>query len=349
MSLYQPSFFDESERLAALSKLRDPLEALSRYIDFEQFRGQLDGAFDREKEGVGRRPYDTVLMFKILILQRLYHLSDEQVEFQITDRLSFTRFLGLKLGSRIPDFSTVWRFREALTEAGVVKGLFAQFTRHLEQKGVIGKTGMIVDASFVEVPRQRNSREENKKIKQGTIPEDWKDHPDKLSHKDVNARWTKKNNQTFYGYKDHVRTDASTVLITDYVVTDAAVHDSQVLDQLISKKDKGKSLWADSAYKSAETDQLLKDWKIENKIHEKGARSRPLTREQKRHNRQKSRIRCLVEHIFGHMETSMRGPELAYIGLERIASGVGLANLTYNMCRFTQLIRLGHVQAVTVA
>jgi len=347
MSIYQPSFFDESERLAALSKLRDPLEELSRYIDFERFRGQLDEVFDREEKAAsGRRPYDTVLMFKILILQRLYSLSDEQAEFQITDRLSFTRFLGLKLGSKIPDFSTVWRFREALTKAEVVKSLFDSFTRHLEEKGVIGKSGMIVDASFVEVPRQRNSREENKKIKAGTVPADWKNDPDKLSHKDVDARWTKKNNETFYGYKDHVRTDADTVLITDYVVTDAAVHDSQVLDQLVGKDDKGRTLWADSAYKSAATDLLLKGWKVDNQIHEKAARNRPLTKEQKAHNRQKSKIRCLVEHIFGHIETSMRGPELAYIGLKRITSGVGLANLAYNMCRFTQLIRLGRVPAI---
>lgn len=350
MSIYQPSFFDESERLAALSKLRDPLEQLARYIDFEQFRKQLDEVFDREeKQATGRRPYDTVLMFKILILQRLYNLSDEQAEFQITDRLSFTRFLGLKLGSKIPDFSTVWRFREALSGAGAVKGLFDCFTRQLEQNGVIGKNGMIVDASFVEVPRQRNSREENKLIKEGTVPPKWKDDPDKLSHKDVDARWTKKNNETFYGYKDHVRTDAGTVLITDYVVTDAAVHDSQVLDQLVGKDDRGKTLWADSAYKSAKTDLMLKGWKIDNQIHEKAARSRPLTKEQKAHNRQKSKIRCLVEHVFGHIETSMQGPELAYIGLKRITSAVGLANLAYNMCRFTQLIRLGRVAAAVPA
>jgi len=346
MSIYQPSFFDESERLAALSKLKDPLEQLTRYIDFDQFRTQLEEVFERaEKPATGRRPYDTVLMFKILILQRLYNLSDEQTEFQITDRLSFTRFLGLKLGSKIPDFSTVWRFREALSKAGAVKGLFDRFTRHLEERGVIGKNGAIVDASFVEVPRQRNSRDENKQIKEGTVPPDWKDHPDKLSHKDVEARWTKKNHETFYGYKDHIRTDAATVLITDYVVTDAAVHDSQVLTQLIGKEDKGKKLWADSAYKSEQTDRLLEAWKVDNQIHEKAARNRPLTKEQKAHNRQKSKIRCLVEHVFGHIETSMRGPELAYIGLKRISSGVGLANLTYNMCRFTQLIRLGRVAA----
>lgn len=345
MSIYQPSFFDESERLAALSKLRDPLEQLARYINFEQFRSALEAVFDREEKQTGRRPYDVILMFKILILQRLYNLSDEQVEFQVTDRLSFTRFLGLKLGSRIPDFSTVWRFREALTNAEAVKGLFDQFTRQLEAKGVIGKNGMIVDASFVEVPRQRNSRGENQQIKEGKLPEAWRDDPDKLSHKDVDARWTKKNNQSFYGYKDHVRTDAQTVLITDYVVTDAAVHDSQVLTDLIGAEDRGRTLWADSAYKSAKTDRLLKKWKIDNQIHEKAARNRPLTREQKAHNRQKSKIRCLVEHIFGHIETSMQGPELAYIGLKRIASGVGLANLTYNMSRFVQLVRLGRIPA----
>ncbi len=350
MSTYQPGFFDESERLAALSKLHDPLEQLSRYIDFEQFRAQLDEGFSREeKQATGRRPYGTVLMLKILILQRLYHLSDEQVEFQITDRLSFTRFLELKLGSKIPDFFTGWRFREALSGAGVVKDLFNRFTRHLEEKGVIGKTGMIVDASFVEVPRQRNSREENKKIKEGTVPPAWKDDPDKLAHKDVDARWTKKNHETFYGYKDHVRTDADTVLITDYVVTDAAVHDSQVLDQLVGEKDRGRKLWADSAYKSVATDRQLQEWKIDNQIHEKGARNRPLTKAQKAHNRQKSRIRCLVEHVFGHMATSMRGPELAYIGLKRITSGVGLANLAYHMCRFTQLIRLGRVEVAATA
>ncbi len=350
MSIYQPSFFDESERLAALSKLQDPLEQLTRYIDFEQFRAPLDEVFDREnKPATGRRPFDTVLMFKILILQRLYHLSDEQAEFQITDRLSFTRFLNLKLGSKIPDFSTVWRFREALNEAGAVKGLFDGFTRHLAEKGVIEKSGMIVDASFVEVPCQRNSREENKKIKEGTVPPAWKDEPNKLAHKDVDARWTKKNNVSFYGYKDHIRTDAATVLITDYVVTDAAVHDSQVLTQLVGKNDGGKTLWADSAYKSAQTDQKLRDWKINNQIHEKAARSRPLTKEQKNHNRQKSKIRCLVEHVFGHIQTSMQGPELAYIGLKRISSGVGLANLAYNMCRFTQLIRLGRIPAAAMA
>src|ERR1035437_4636434 len=347
MSIYQPSFFDESERLTALSQLRDPLEELSRYIDFELFRPELAAVFARSAEPVaGRKPYDVVLMFKILILQRLVNLSDEQTEYQITDRLSFTRFLGLRLGSKIPDFTTVWRFREALTTAEVVKRLFDQFTAQLARQGVLTKAGVIVDASIVEVPRQRNTREENAEIKAGQTPAAWTEQPRKLAQKDVDARWTKKGGETFYGYKDHVRTDAGTVLITDYVVTPATVHDSQALPELVGPQDRGQSLWADSAYKRAATDAQLKRWGVDTQTHEKGPRGADLSAAQKAHNRQKSKIRCLVEQIFGYIENSMHGPELEYIGLARISTGIGLANLTYNLCRYVQLIRLGRVAAI---
>ena len=346
MDIYQPSFFDESERLAALSRLNDPLEALEKYVDFELFRPVLTSVFKREQGVRGAKPYDPVMMFKILILQRLYKLSDQQVEFQVTDRMSFTRFLGLRIGEAIPDYSTVWRFREALTEAGVVKQLFEEFGAHLAQRGVLSQEGMIVDASFVEVPRQRNTRDENALIKEGKVPEEWAGQPAKQAQKDVDARWTKKNEQTYFGYKDHVRTDAGSGVIVDYTVTDAAVHDSQVLWDLVGARDRGQKLWADSAYKSAQTDERLASLGIESHIHEKGTSVRALDDTQRRHNREKSKIRCLIEHVFGFMENSMNGPELEYIGIERITTGIGLANLTYNLCRFVQLIRLGRVPAI---
>ena len=350
MSIYQPSFFDEAERLAALSELNDPLVALKQHIDFELFRARLTAVFEKPKaSAAGRKAYDVVLMFKILILQRLYNLSDQQVEFQITDRYSFCRFLDLQISSAIPDFSTVWRFREALTEAGVVKELFALFTQTLAQKGLITKTGTIIDASFVEVPRQRNSREENALVKQGVVPSAWQENPHKLSQKDCDARWTKKNDVSFFGYKNHVKADATSVLITDYQVTDASVHDSQPLPDLIGPQNKDENLFADSAYKSAQTDEKLADWQIANWIHEKAARNRPLSEAQKGLNRLKSKIRCCIEHIFGFVENSMNGPELEYIGRARIETGIGLCNLTYNLQRYVQLIRLGRVAAIQAA
>jgi transposase, IS5 family len=344
MSSYQPSFFDEADRFEALNRLKDPLVELKRYIDFEFFRPQLCAVFARAKlSAAGRKPYDVVLMFKILILQRLYKLSDEQAEFQINDRRSFMRFLGLNLGSTVPDFSTVWRFREALTEAQAIKPLFDSFTLKLEQQGVITKVGTIVDASFVEVPRQRNTREENEQVKSGEVPESWKQQAHKLSQKDLDARWTKKNEQSYYGFKNHVRTDAESVIITDYAVTDAAVHDSQVLEELIGADNKGESLFADSAYRSAATEEQLAEQGISSYVHEKASRNKPLTTMQQEFNRLKSTVRCRIEHIFGCVENSMGGPELEYIGLARISTGIGLSNLAYNLRRYAQLIRLGRV------
>jgi IS5 family transposase len=346
MSSYQPSFFDEADRFEALNRLQDPLVELKRYIDFEFFRPQLSAVFAREKiSAAGRKPYDVVLMFKILILQRLYKLSDEQAEFQINDRRSFMRFLGLHLGSTVPDFSTVWRFREALTEAQAIKPLFESFTHKLEQQGVITKVGTIVDASFVEVPRQRNTREENEQVKSGEVPEAWKQQAHKLSQKDLDARWTKKNEQSYYGFKNHVRTDAESVIITDYAVTDAAVHDSQVLGDLIGAGNKGESLFADSAYRSAATEEQLAGQGISSYIHEKASRNKPLTTLQQEFNRLKSTVRCRIEHVFGCVENSMGGPELEYIGLARISTGIGLSNLAYNLRRYAQLSRLGRVPA----
>lgn len=347
MDIYQPSFFDEADRLAKLTRLKDPLVELKRHIDFELFRPQLAEVFTKErKSAAGRKAYDVVFMFKILILQRLYNLSDEQAEYQINDRHSFQRFLGLRLGTSVPDFSTVWLFREALTKAEVIKPLFDTFGATLEKHGVITKVGTIVDASFVEVPRQRNTKEENEMIKDGKVPPEWTEKPRKLCQKDTEARWTKKNKETFYGYKNHVRADAEHVIITDYTVSDAAVHDSQELPNLVNIEKSASVLFADSAYKSAKTDQTLTDLGIENCVHEKGARNRPLNEIQKELNRLKSQIRCKIEHIFGCVENSMGGPEQEYIGLARNTTGIGLSNLAYNFLRYVQLVKLGRVPAM---
>ncbi len=277
MNIYQPSFFAEADRLAKLTKLKDPLEALKPHIDFEILRPQLQAVFNKDrKSAAGRKAYEAVLVFKILILQRLYNLSDEQIEFQINDRQSFQRFLGLHLGHAVPGFFTVWLFREALTEAEAIKPLFDTYAAILVKQGVVTKAGTIIDASFVEVPRQRNTREENEMIKEGKTPLGWASQPHKLSQKDLDSRWTKKNQETFYGHKNHIRADADLVIITGYTVTDAAVHDSQTLPALIGPQNKNENLFADSAYKSAKTDAQLAELGLTNYIHEKGARNRSL-------------------------------------------------------------------------
>ena len=153
-----------------------------------------------------------------------------------------------------------------------------------------------------------------------------------------------KNGVSFFGYKDHVKTDSGTNLISDYRVTSANVHDSTPFAEMVGEADQGTSLHGDSAYKSAETDEYMESFGIDNQVHEKGNRGAALTETQCRHNRQKSKIRALVEHVFGFMENSMNGIYLRTIGMKRAKCVIGLANLVYNLCRYAQLVRLGRVQ-----
>ena len=335
----QIGIFDESNRLKKLSSLGDPLEKLNSVIDWRLFEGTLNKVFAKEQKGVGGRPpYSYLLMFKVLILQRLFNISDDQAEYQINDRVSFMRFLGLSLGDRVPDAKTIWLFRDTLVKAAVMEDLFKLFNLQLEQQGIISHKGTIVDATFVEAPRQRNTREENRQIKEGKTPEEW-DKPEnvsKIRQKDTDARWMTKNKERHFGYKDHVKVDADSKLITAYTVTDASIHDSQELIELIDEKDQ--VLYADSAYSGNPiADKLPKE--IKNQIHEKGYRNRPLSEEQKAENKRKSRIRARIEHVFGYMTGSLHGITVRSIGIARAKFNIGLTNLIYNLCRYEILTR----------
>ena len=169
------------------------------------------------------------ILFKLLILQQLYNLSDEEVEYQTHDRISFRRFVGLSMEDEVPDATTISLFRKQLTEVELLEELFQEFEQFLRNSGYEAQGGQIVDATIVPVPRQRNNQEENKLIKQGQIPEDWKNNPHKLSQKDIDARWTKKNQVSYFGDKNHLNIDVKHGFIRLYDVTDASVHDSQVL------------------------------------------------------------------------------------------------------------------------
>lgn len=335
----QISIFDESKCLTKLSKLGDQLEKLNHVIEWRMFEGILNSVFAKEHKGAGGRPpYSYLLLFKVLILQRLFNISDDEAEFQINDRLTFRRFLGLSLGDQVPDAKTIWLFHDMLVKADAMRKLFDCFNRMLEQQGLISRRGTIVDATFVEAPRQRNTREENDQIKAGRIPDSWKEPKKayKLRQKDTDARWTVKNKERHFGYKDHVKADAESKLITDYEVTDAAVHDSQALIGLIDEKDR--VLYADSAYSGKPIAEQIPEG-VGNQIHEKGYRNKPLSDEQKASNKEKSRIRVRIEHVFGYMTGSMRGITVRSIGIVRAKFNIGLTNLIYNMCRYEILCR----------
>jgi len=335
----QINLLAEDNRLERLSKIGDPLEKVASAVDFEIFRPTLDTAIPRENgDKGGRPPMDNVLMFKIMLLQEWYHIADDMAEYLINDRLSFQRFLGLTLGDKVPDAKTIWLYREKLKNSGKAKELFDMFAAVMEQIGVITRSGSIVDASFVDVPKQRNSRDENKKIKDGGGEELWKDNGNKCRQKDVDARWTEKNGEKHFGYKDHIKVDRDSKMIVDFSVTDASVHDSQAVVDLIDEKDN--VLNADSAYAGKELHDKIreKNPNITLNIHEKGYRNKPLSEEQKASNKEKSRIRARVEHVFGYMTNSMGGMTTRAIGIERTACVITLKNLAYNLSRWAYLV-----------
>ena len=336
-----PSFFDIEIQLAKINAINDFLLKLNGLINWELFLADLNKVREKERlSNAGRKPFDVLLMFKILVLKSIYNLSDEQTELQIRDRLSFRSFLGLNFSDIVPDAKTIWLFAEHLKDLGLERNLFDRFGEELNRTGFQVKSGLIVDGSFVEVPRQRNTKEENEQIKNGEVPERIASNPHVLSQKDLDAKWTQKGDETYFGYKEHDLVDEGFKFVRDYAVTDAAIHDSVPFPSLIPDKPAypDQEMFGDSAYVGEKIDTKTKSAGFIPVISEKGYRNKPLTEDQKTMNRVKSSVRCRVEHVFGAKKMRCMGNEiLRTIGLERAAFWIGMRNLVYNMGRFVSL------------
>ena len=349
LDLFGAQNYEEMKRLDRLTQLGDNLLTLNTLVDWELFRPLLQKVLhSKPREHGGRPRYDVVMMFKILVLQRLYNLSDDQMEYQITDRMSFMRFLGLNLEKHVPDAKTIWHFREELVKAQVIDTLFDLYGEQMEASGFVTHRGSIQDATFVEVPRQRNTPEENARIKAGEVPEEWlkDENRNKRAQKDTDARWTKKGGVTYYGYKNHIKIDADSKLILSYETTSANVHDSQILANLVDETDK--ILWADSAYAGEPVAAKLPP-AVELRIHERAYRGHPLTEEQKASNKEKSKVRVRIEHVFGAMTIKLHGLTARCIGKARVKFNIGLTNIVYNIDRFICLCRMKDRGIISVA
>jgi len=330
--------FDIDNRLNKLSKTGDPLLQLSEIVPWEEFRSTLEALREKErKSNAGRKPFDVILMFKILVLQSLYNLSDDAMEYQINDRLSFMRFLKLSLGAKVPDSKTIWHFRNELSDTELTKVLFDQFDNYLQEHGFSAKKGQIVDASIVKVPIQRNSKDENKEIKLGIKPSGWSTN--KTRQKDLDARWTKKNNKSYYGYKNHIQVDVKYKFIRNYKTTEASLHDSHVFEELLAENNSSRAVWADSAYRSKESLQNLSDLNFRAHLQRKGYKNKKLSKWEQQGNKTRSKTRSRVEHIFGIQTMMARGNLiLRSIGSLRAKTAIGMRNLAYNMHRFSSLL-----------
>jgi IS5 family transposase len=282
-----------------------------------------------------------------LVLQALYGLSDAQAEYQIRDRLSFMRFLGLGLGARVPDEKTIWLYRELLVKAGAIEKLFDRFETALEAEGYLAMSGQLVDASLVAAPKQRNKDEEKQAIKEGRVPKAWKEKPAKLRQKDRDARWTLKQGKKkdgakvqlaipHYGYKNHVSTDRRHGLIRMWAASDAAAPDGKRLRGLLSKENTASQVWADTAYRSKANEAWMAKNGFTSQVHHKKPAGKPLPESLARANARRSKVRAKIEHVFAQQKHRM-GLFVRTIGLPRARLKIGMVNLAYNMQRFLWL------------
>lgn len=329
------TFFEVGDTYARLDE-RDRLLRLNQWISWESLRQVLgEITFVRSSRG-GRPAWDPLLIAKCLILQSCYQLSDEELEYQINDRLSFKRFLGLDVAAKAPDAKTIWLYRERMKEAGLERKIFEWFSNVLDQNGVVAQKGQIVDATFVPThkPTGKHKKQEDAGIPLSAAQK---------AQIDPDATFTKKGATQHHGYKNHTQIDNKNKIIRQYEVTTASVHDSQVFEQILdkptqAKSNTGRDVYADSAYRSAKSEKTLKNNHLKSKIHHRAYRNKPLTDHQDRVNHTRSKTRSRIEHVFGHMNTSMGGLVIHTIGLARAKVKIGLKNLTYNMQRFAFLM-----------
>jgi transposase, IS5 family len=356
--------FAQKQRGEKLTKLGDSLIGLSALVDFQALAALIDAKTREQVEakaqakqletasqsGVsesnsapktksrsgGRPPYATELMVRIVILQQFFGLSDDQVEFQINDRTSFQRFLGLERSSQIPDSKTLWLFRERIKTLGLATDLFAEAKRQIGAKGYIARGGQVIDATLIRAPVQQFTTEEAAQIKRGEVPKDWSKA--KRAQKDLEATWTKKHGKSYFGYKVSVSVDVSNKLIQTDVVSTASEHDSRHFEAALDETNTSRLVLADKGYENGEREARLTQagWRLD--IQRKAKKGRPISACQKRRNTRISTTRARGEHVFATLK-QMSGGVIRTIGLARAKVQLTLGAMAYNFKRAMYLVR----------
>lgn len=292
------------------------LEDINKLIDFRPILKELKKLYPSK---TGRPSHPPLLMFKILLLQHFYNLSDPQTEEQVNDRLSFRKFLGLSLDESIPDETTICRFRDRLIKSNLQQKLLSIVNNQFEQKNLIVKHATLIDATIVESPTKRPTKEEQKNEEQT----------------DKDASYAVKQGKTYYGYKMHASVDRKNHLIRKASLTTASIHDSHKFEDMLMGDEK--KVYADKAYCRADRFEFLSKNNIYNGILEKGYRGHLLTRLQIKKNRKKSIIRSSIEKVFAHLKRWLGYYKVRYIGIIKNELELQLKCVAYNIKRAVKI------------
>lgn len=255
-------------------KLRNNLEQFDKLVNWRKFLR----FFPTRSSFVGRPEYEKILMIKILFLQGCYGMSDEELEYQIHDRLSFQQFLGFP--KSIPDYSTIWRFREELTEGNIIEDLWSELQRQITNHGIVIEKGMMQDARFIQAdPGKKNSGMTGRGREAKTS-------------RNADGSWTRKGKKSYFGYKLHTKIDVKNKLVTELAVTTAKTHDGRID---LAKPDE--IIFRDRGYSGCNT-KALGDGTMK--------RGKYLTPHEILRNKRITKLRCRIEHTYGSMNRSLK-------------------------------------------
>lgn len=320
---------------------------IKQIIDWQSLEKEVDKIYKKGTSVDGRPSYPGILLFKMLLIQQWYGLSDEGVEEMVNDSLSAMTFCNLSLEDDVPDHSTLSRFRSELAGKKSFDRLLRKVNKQLEMKKIKVKTGKgIVDASITDSPlcpkgkttyeissdRKEEDRNDSEKQKEeASMKAIKKEHPGV----DTEARWLKKGNKLRYGYKKHILTDEEGLVDAVHTTT-ANEHDSKGLTPLIKKISKQRikqGVFTDKGYKVPDNDELLKGEVLKNRIQHKAYKNRPLTNWEKKFNTLISKSRYVVERTFGGMKRWFGAGRARYKGLIKTHAQHVLEAIAYNLYR----------------
>jgi IS5 family transposase len=316
------SFADLSVRKTKITRIETFLKRIHANIDLS-FTKRWHAELHPSQRG--RRPFDTTVLFRVILLQQFFGLSDPQAEQDIHDRSSYQEFLEITADTDIPDETTICRFRKMLVEKQWDHVFFMEVERQLRARGIIVTSGKSVDATISEVPNGR-------KREDGT------------STRDPEASFTKKNNRSYHGYKAHVSTDTNGKYIRKVFTSTAKDHDSVHEDKVLEGNET--AIFEDSAYISKEKKRRCRETQeVFYGVVERATRGHPLSSKQKKRNKKLSSVRCRVEHPFAELKCRMRF-HLRYRGLRKASWQYTMAAAAYNIKRFIGQITPAQAQAV---
>ncbi|WP_373833633.1 IS5 family transposase [Bacteroides heparinolyticus] len=327
----------------------DFLNQIDTLIDWRPIRTLINKKYTKRQNAVGAPAYDAILLFKMLLLQTWYHLSDCALEERINDSITFSRFLGLKLEDVSPDHSTISRFRSALTDAGLMDKLLDMFNKQLSRHHISVKEGVLVDASIVETPHKpgghvtievAGDREDLRSAEEKEAEEDYQ----KLVVRqrkgtDGEARWVYKQSRYRYGYKKHCLTNIQGI-VQRVITTPANRSDTKEFIPLMEGMDipEGTAVLADKGYASQENRSYLHARQLQDGIMHKAQRNRALTEQERRRNKTISPIRSTIERTFGSIRRWFGGGRCRYRGLAKTHTQNILESIAFNLYRTPGII-----------